>query len=87
MTFVYLKAVVLLRYHIWNVAKRLMGNSSAFVKPGTRRIPRVPLVKSEVCQQSNIFILLDCKGGNFNIHIWVWFGYFICLGREIRFYL
>ena len=19
-----------------------------------------------------------CKGGNFNIHIWVWFGYFIC---------
>ena len=28
-----------------------------------------------------------CKGGNFNIHIWVWFGYFICLGREVRFYL
>ena len=27
-----------------------------------------------------------CKGGNFNIHIWAWFGYFICLGREIRFY-
>ena len=21
-----------------------------------------------------------------NIHIWVWFGYFICLGRETRFY-
>ena len=19
-----------------------------------------------------------CKSGNFNIHIWVWFGYFIC---------
>ena len=19
-----------------------------------------------------------CKGGNFNIHIWEWFGYFIC---------
>ena len=19
-----------------------------------------------------------CKGGNFNIHIWAWFGYFIC---------
>ena len=19
-----------------------------------------------------------CKGSNFNIHIWVWFGYFIC---------
>ena len=28
-----------------------------------------------------------CKGGNFNIHIWVWFSYFICLGRDIRFYL
>ena len=26
------------------------------------------------------------KGGNFNIHIWAWFGYFICLGKEIRFY-
>ena len=19
-----------------------------------------------------------CKGGNFNTHIWAWFGYFIC---------
>ena len=28
-----------------------------------------------------------CKGGNFNTHIWPWFGYFICYGREIRFYL
>ena len=28
-----------------------------------------------------------CKGGNFNIHISVWFGYFICSRREIRFYL
>ena len=27
------------------------------------------------------------KGGNFNIHIWAWFGYFICSKREIRFYL
>ena len=27
------------------------------------------------------------KGDNFNIHIWAWFGYFICLGREIRVYL
>ena len=33
-----------------------------------------------------------CKGGNFNIHIWAWFGYFICskkgnqvlsIGREL----
>ena len=23
-----------------------------------------------------LFVL--CKGGNFNIHIWAWFGYFIC---------
>ena len=28
-----------------------------------------------------------CKGGNFNIHIWALFGYFISSGREIRFYL
>ena len=23
-------------------------------------------------------LLAYCKGGNFNIHIWVWFGYFSC---------
>ena len=28
-----------------------------------------------------------CKGGNFKIHIWAWFSYFICETREIRFYL
>ena len=28
-----------------------------------------------------------CKGGNLNIHIWAWFGYFICSKREVRFYL
>ena len=28
-----------------------------------------------------------CKGGNFNIHIWAWFGYFICPRRAIRIYL
>ena len=28
-----------------------------------------------------------CKCGNFTIHIWAWFGYFICPRREIRFYL
>ena len=28
-----------------------------------------------------------CKGGNLDTHIWAWFGYFICYGREIRFYL
>ena len=33
------------------------------------------------------WLFVYCKGGNFNIHIWVWFGYFICEGREIRFYL
>ena len=26
-----------------------------------------------------------CKGGNFNIHIWAWFGYSICLRRESGF--
>ena len=28
-----------------------------------------------------------CKGDNFDIHIWTWFGYFICERKEIRFYL
>ena len=28
-----------------------------------------------------------CKGGNFNIHIWAWIGYYFCLGREIKFCL
>ena len=23
-------------------------------------------------------LFTNCKGGNFNIHIWAWFGYFIC---------
>ena len=27
-----------------------------------------------------------CKGGNFNFHIWAWFGYFNCSRMEIRFY-
>ena len=33
---------------------------------------------------SIIRLLAYCKGGNFNIRIWAWFGYFICLGREIK---
>ena len=28
-----------------------------------------------------------CKGGYFNIHIWAWFGYFICSKRGISFYI
>ena len=24
------------------------------------------------------WLFAHCKGGNFNIHIWAWFGYFIC---------
>ena len=28
-----------------------------------------------------------CKGGYLKIHIWAWFGYFICSKREIRFYI
>ena len=27
---------------------------------------------------SIIELFAHCKGGNFNIHIWLWFGYFIC---------
>ena len=27
-----------------------------------------------------------CLGGNFNFHIWAWFGYFNCSRMEIRFY-
>ena len=34
-----------------------------------------------------IGLLGYCKGGNFNIHIWAWFGYFNCSRMEIRFYL
>ena len=34
-----------------------------------------------------IELLSHCKGGNFNIHILVWFGYLICSRREFRFYL
>ena len=32
-------------------------------------------------------LLCHCKGGSSNIHIWVWFGYFIYSRREIMFYL
>ena len=28
-----------------------------------------------------------CKGGNFNIHIWAWFGYFISQTKDIMFNL
>ena len=28
-----------------------------------------------------------CKGDNFDIHIWAWFGYFNCSRMAIRFYL
>ena len=34
-----------------------------------------------------VVVFAYCKGGNFNIHIWAWFGYFICSPREISFYL
>ena len=35
-----------------------------------------------------IIELLDyCKGGNFNNHIWAWFGNFISSRRDIRVYL
>ena len=38
-------------------------------------------------QGSIIELFGHCKGDNFNIHIWAWFGYFICSRRDIRFYL
>ena len=28
--------------------------------------------------KSITWLFTYCKGGSFNIHIWVWFGYFIC---------
>ena len=33
-----------------------------------------------------IELLGHCKCNNLNNHTWSWFGYFICLRREIRFY-
>ena len=40
------------------------------------------------CQIESIIELLGhCKGGNFTIHIWTWFSYFICSIRDIRFYV
>ena len=44
------------------------------------------LLKS-VLQQCIIELLGHCKGGNFNNHIWAWFGCFMCSRREIRFFL
>ena len=29
-------------------------------------------------QQGITWLFAYCKGGNFNIHIWAWFGYYIC---------
>ena len=40
-----------------------------------------------ITYNSIIELLGHCKGGNFNIHFWTWFGYFFCSKREIRFYL
>ena len=54
-------------------------------KPGTWLIS---CMNSEHFRSKYITCLFAyCKGGNFNIHIWVWLGYFICVGRGIRFYL
>ena len=38
------------------------------------------------CHLYIIGLLGYSKGGNFNFHIWAWFGYFNCSGMEIRFY-
>ena len=46
------------------------------------------LLSLESKRKNNIIELIShCKSGNFNVHIWAWFGYFICSRREIRFYL
>ena len=34
-----------------------------------------------------IELLGNCNGGNLNIHIWAWFGYFNGSRREIGFYI
>ena len=34
--------------------------------------------ENEVWFQGIIELFAFCKGGNFQIHIWAWFGYFIC---------
>ena len=44
-------------------------------------------VSEKSSNTSIIELFALCKGGNFNIHIWAWFGNFICGTREIRFYL
>ena len=49
--------------------------------------PINPLFDIDCLIDGTIELLGHCKGGNFNIQIWVWFGYFICSRREIRFYL
>ena len=43
------------------------------------------IFSEEICDHLHIGLLYKeielfalCKGGNFNIHIWAWFGYFIC---------
>ena len=32
----------------------------------------------QVNYEGILLLFAYCKGGNFNIHIWAWFGYFIC---------
>ena len=48
-------------------------------KPGTA-IYDIQCIKGKRnCKNRSIIRLFAyCKGGNFNIHIWAWFGYFIC---------
>ena len=40
---------------------------------------KVKIAAAQLCTVDNIIELFAlCKGGNFNIHIWAWFCYFIC---------
>ena len=51
---------------------------------------KTTIILFSVVRSYNIGIIelfAHCKGGNFNIHIWTWFGFIISLKGEIRFYL
>ena len=59
-------------------------------------IPRIDVLQQWILSKFVIFyqgcgIIIKpsalCKGGNFNIHIWAWFGCFVCWTGDNGFYL
>ena len=58
-----------------------------FVNVCTMHLLDINAYEDFLCIKKITSLFALCKGGNFNIHIWVWFGYFIGLGREFKFYL